>query len=147
MDSPRGPICLFQFFIKKCRHAIQKLKFNCNTKFSNLSSEKGVALKNLSKQQDLIIKSADEGGALFVWRSDLYKEALRQLSDTSFHAKVEKSLTSNNQKIVKDTIQNLIVKQELPATATNIITKKIHEVLDLVYFFLFGSEGPTRELC
>ena len=30
-------------------------------------------------------------------------------------------LTANNQKIVKDTIQNLTVKQELPATATNLI--------------------------
>ena len=49
------------------------------------------------------------------------EEALRQLSDTSFYAKVEKDLTSNNQKIVKDTIQNLIVKQELPATASNLI--------------------------
>ena len=101
---------------------IQKLKFNCDTKFSNLSFEEWVALKNLSKRQDIIIKSADKGGAVVVWRSDLYKEeALRQLSDTSFYAKVEKDLTSNNQKIVKDTIQNLIVKQELPATATNLI--------------------------
>ena len=46
---------------------------------------------------------------------------LRHLSDTSFYAKVEKDLTTNKQKIVKDTIQNLIVKQELPATATNLI--------------------------
>ena len=33
----------------------------------------------------------------------------------------EIDLTSNNQKVVKDTIQNLIVKQELPAIATNLI--------------------------
>ena len=46
---------------------------------------------------------------------------MRQLSDTSFYAKVEKDITANNQKIVKDTIQNLIVKQELPATATHLI--------------------------
>ena len=110
------------FFIKKCRHDIQKLKINCHTKFSNLSSEEWLALKNLSKRHDIIIKPADKGGAVVVWRSDLYKEeALRQLSGTSFYAKVEKDLTANNQKIVKDTIQNLIVKQELPATATNLI--------------------------
>ena len=55
-------------------------------------------------------------------RSDLYqKEALRQLSDTSFYAKIPKNLTSKNQKLVKDTIQNLIVNQELPDTATNLI--------------------------
>ena len=37
------------FFIKKCRHAINKLKFNRNTKFSNLSSEEWSALKSLKK--------------------------------------------------------------------------------------------------
>ena len=49
------------------------------------------------------------------------KEALRQLFDTSFYAKIQKDLTSTNQKLVKDTIQNLIVNQELPDTATNLI--------------------------
>jgi len=39
---------------------------------------------------DIIVKAADKGGALVVWRADLYqKEALRQLSDTSFYAKVD----------------------------------------------------------
>ena len=59
---------------------------------------------------------------MVVWRADLYqKEALRQLSDTSFYAKVDKDLTSTNQQIVKSTINDLIVKQELPATASNLI--------------------------
>ena len=90
--------------------------------FSNLSSEEWAALKNLSKRNDIVVKSADKGGAVVVWRSDLYqKEALRQLSDTSFYAKIPKDLTSKNQKLVKDTIQNLIVNQELPETATNLI--------------------------
>ena len=76
---------------KKCRHDIQKLKFNCHTKFSNLSSEEWLALKNLSKRHDIVIKSADKGGAVVVWRSDLYKEeALRQFSDTSFLPKIHK---------------------------------------------------------
>ena len=122
MDSPRGTICLFRFFHQKCRHDIHKLKFNRNTKISNLSSEEWAALKNLSKRNDIVVKSADKGGAVVVWRSDLYqKEALRQLSDTSFYAKIPKDLTSKNQKLVKDTIQNLIVSQELPYTATNLI--------------------------
>ena len=42
-------------------------------------------------------------------------------ADTSFYAKVEKDLTSTNQQIVKSTINDLIVKQELPATASNLI--------------------------
>ena len=44
-----------------------------------------------------------------------------KLSDTSFYAKVDKDLTSTNQQIVKSSINDLIVKQELPATATNLI--------------------------
>ena len=58
-----------------------------------------------------------------VWGANLYqKEALRQLSDTSFYAiKVDKDLTSAIQQIVKSTINNLIIKQELPATASNLI--------------------------
>ena len=81
-----------------------------------------MALKNLSKRKDIIVKAADKGGALVVWRADLYqKEALRQLSDTSFYAKVVKDLTSTNQQIVKSTINDLIVKQELPASATNLV--------------------------
>ena len=60
-----------------------------------------MALKNLSKREDIIVKAADKGGALVVWRADLYqKEALRQLSDTCFYAKVDKELTSTNQQIV-----------------------------------------------
>ena len=39
----------------------------------------------------------------------------------SFYAKMQKDLTSENQKLVKDTIQNLTVNQELPDTATNLI--------------------------
>ena len=142
---PEGQFASLDVFIKKCRHDIHKLKFNCDTKFSNLSSEEWVALKNLSKQQDIIIKSANKGGAVVVWRSDLYKEeALRQLSDTSFYAKVE-SLTSNNQKVVKDTIQNLIVKQELPATATNLIICTIPRTLCI--YFLPTIHKPNNPGC
>ena len=111
---PEGQFASLDFFIKKCRHDINKLNFNRNTNFSNLSSEERAALENLSKRKDLIVKAADKGGALVVWRADLYqKEALRQLSDTSFYAKVDKDLTSTNQQIVKSTINDLIVKQEL----------------------------------
>ena len=99
---PEGQFASLDFFTKKCRHDIHKLKFNRNTKFSNLSSEEWAALKNLSQRNDIVVKSADKGGAVVVWRSDLYqKEALRQLSDTSFYAKIPKDLTSKNQNLSK----------------------------------------------
>ena len=117
---PEGQFSSLDFFLKKCRHDINKLKFNRNTKFSNLSSEEWSALKSL-KNADIVIKAADKGGAVVVWRADLYqKEALRQLSDTSFNAKIDKDLTLINQNIVKNTINDLLAKQELPATAKNL---------------------------
>ena len=70
---------------------MNRLNFNCNTKFFNLSSEERAALENHSKSKDIIVKAADKGGALVVWRVDLYQEeAIRQLSDTSCYVKVDK---------------------------------------------------------
>ena len=34
--------------------------------------EERAVLENLSKRKDLIVKAADKGGALVVWRADLY---------------------------------------------------------------------------
>ena len=48
------------------------------------------------------------------------KEAFRQLADTKFYAKVNKDLTQTNQKIVKDTVNKLILEQKLPSTARNL---------------------------
>ena len=80
------------------------------------------ALINLKNRNDLVIKTDDKGGATVVWRTDLYQqEAIRQLSDQTFYTKVNKDQTSANQKIVKDTIEELITKQELPVTAQNLI--------------------------
>ena len=54
--------------------------------------------------------------------TDLYQqEAFRQLSNNSFYCKVEKDLTPSNQKIVKETVHDLISKQKLPSTAQNLI--------------------------
>ena len=71
---------------------------------------------------------------MVVWRADLYqKQALRHLSDTSVYAEVDKNLTSTNQQIVESTINDLIVKQELPATATNLIITTLRTLS--IYFF------------
>ena len=41
-----------------------------------------------------VIKAADRGDAVVVWRANLYqKKAFRQPSDTLFYAKAEKDLT------------------------------------------------------
>ena len=118
---PEGQFASIDYFTKKCRHDVHKLKSNCNTKISNLFKEEWTALINLKNRNDLVIKAADKGGRTVVWRTDLYQqEAIRQLSDPTFYTKVNKDLTPANQKIVKDTIQELITKQELPVTAQNL---------------------------
>ena len=63
---PEGQFASLDIFIKKSRHDINKLKFNRNTKFSNLSSEEWSALKSLIKRKDIVIKTADKGGAVVV---------------------------------------------------------------------------------
>ena len=86
-------------------------KHNGSTKPSNLSKEEWTAHINLKTRNDLVIKGAYKGGAIVVWRTDLYQqEAIGQLSDTAFYTTVNKDLTSANQKIVKETIQELITK-------------------------------------
>ena len=102
---PESQFASRDYFIKKCRHDVHKLKSNCNTKLSNLSKEEWTAVINLKNRNDLVIKAADKGGATVVWRTDLYQQqAIRQLSDPTFYTKVNKDLTPTNQKIFKDTI-------------------------------------------
>ena len=48
------------------------------------------------------------------------KKLLDNLADTKFYAKVNKDLTQANQKIVKDTVNKLILEQKLPSTARNL---------------------------
>ena len=119
---PEGQFASIDFFIQKCCHDVHKLNFSCNTKLSNLFKEEWTALISLKNQNDLIIKAADKGGTTVVWRTNLYQqEPMQQLSDPTFYTKVNKDLTSADQKIVKDTILELITKQELPITTQNLI--------------------------
>ena len=48
---PEGQFTSLDFFIKKCCHDINKLKFNRNTKFSILSSEEWSSIKKSKKTQ------------------------------------------------------------------------------------------------
>jgi len=54
---PKGQFASIDYFIKNCRHDVDKLKSNCNTKLSNLSEEEWAALINLKTRNDLVIKA------------------------------------------------------------------------------------------
>ena len=102
MDSARGPIRINRLFHQK----------------------EWTALINLKNRNDLAIKAADKGGATVVWRTDLCQHIKKQFANFRtrfFYTKVNKVLTPANQKIDKDTIQELMTKQELPVNALNLI--------------------------
>ena len=58
-----------------------------------------------------------------VWRTDLYKEEAFRTLNFIFYSKIPKDNTLQNQKIVKETINKLILKDKLPKTASNLIVK------------------------
>ena len=120
--------------ISLLKNAAWTSKNSISTKASSFQiflKKNGLPTKNLKTRDDIVIKPADKGGAVVVWRTDLYKqEAFRQLADTKFYAKVNKDPTQANQKIVKDTVNKLILEQKLPSTTRNLY-------LFFIYLFIY----------
>ena len=89
---------------------------------SNTSSEDINAIKGLQERKYIVIKPADEGGAIVVWRRDLYfQEALRQISNTDFYYPIENDPTPHQQDIITATVAELISQKSQPNSATNLI--------------------------
>ena len=75
----------------------------------NLNKGEKIALKKLKSNDNILIKSADKGGAVVVWDDELYvSEASRQLSDTSTYIQLPEDPTTTNQKTISATIKMLI---------------------------------------
>ena len=89
---------------------------------SNTSSEGRNAIKCLQERKYIVIKPADKGGAIVVWRRDLYfQEALRQISNTDFYYSIEIDPTPHQQDIITASVLELISQKSLPNSATNLI--------------------------
>ena len=110
-------------FIERCREEVGHVDMKPKRRRDqNLTREEQQALQKLRNRLDIIIKPADKGGAVVVWRKDLYiQEAQSQLSDSSFYMKTTRDLTLDNLKIVNDSVQDEISLGNLPATASNLI--------------------------
>ena len=106
----------------------------------NLSKDEKVALKGLSKQEDIIITNADKGGAVLTMDvNDYIREAKRQLNDSKNYKVLDKdpTTTSNdlvNQIIDRFTKEQLIneniangLKNPSPKTPQFYIPPKIHK--------------------
>ena len=120
---PEGQHPSLDVFISKCRIDINNILNNHVTSMhSNTSSEDRNAIKRLQERKDIVIKPADKGGAIVVWRRDLYlQEALRQISNTDFYYPIENDPTPHQQDIITATVAELISQKSLPNSATNLI--------------------------
>ena len=79
------------------------------------------ALQKLRKTEDIVIKPADKGGAVVVWRKVLYcDEAKKQLSSDQFHTKLDCDVNKISKTIEKE-LKSIISKGELPKTAMNLV--------------------------
>ena len=122
-SPPEGQFGSLDLFIRQCRHEIDQLPKFRPKRPSNLTPLEFEALKSLRGRIDIVIKPADKGGALVVWKADLYcNEAHRQLNDTSFCRRVDEDLTSHHQSIVPTTVHNLISNGDLPQTSLNLLS-------------------------
>ena len=69
---PDGRFSSLDLYIDTCRDQISKINFRSKLNYSNLTSAELTAIKNLRKRKDIVIKQADKGGCVVVWRRDLY---------------------------------------------------------------------------
>ena len=71
---PLGKSNTLDLYTDKCRHEIDNLdlKKTSQGQTSNITSGEPQAVKSLWCNQDIIIKRADKGGAVAVWKKDLY---------------------------------------------------------------------------
>ena len=108
-------------FIDKCRKDIAVDELSGPTR-SNLNDNEEKALKRLRQRKDIVIKPADKGGAVVVWRKDLYqKEAERQLSNERFYTRLETDRTDEINTFIKSEIDSMIYVRDLPDMAAALV--------------------------
>ena len=112
-------------FVKRCKDEISHVNLNATNKSRNISSAEEKALRKASHSTDFVIKPADKGGALVVWRRDLYVQgAERQLHDTTFYRKESSDLTSRNNDKVRQVLLEEIEEGNLPTNANVLLVKR-----------------------
>ena len=122
-NPPVGRNATLDLYINLCEHKINQLISTGAKRVNhNISSSEYKALRNLSNNHELVIKPADKGGAVVVWRKDLYiAEALRQLSDTTFYEHLDVDATTVYNKKIHSTINKLISEGDLPSNAKSLL--------------------------
>lgn len=84
-------------------------KYKSNAPYSNISLNEKLAIQELSRDTDIIIKPADKGGAIVVQNmADYQKEAYRQLNDEEFYRRLHANPTADFQRKIKDVTDNAL---------------------------------------
>jgi hypothetical protein len=109
-------------YIYKCEQDLKKVNFEENWRSPNITSKEREAITCLRNNPDIVIKPADKGGAVVVWKKDLYiEEAERQLNNSDFYDEVQHDLTRDHHDTVVKTVREFIDSGQLPDTACNLI--------------------------
>ena len=117
-----GKFSALDHYIDRCRRIVASRNYRRCTTITNLSQDEQQALRELRRRSDIVVKPADKGGAVVVWSRDLYnQEANRQLSDNRFYQRLDRDPTQDYQKIVKDTVNDMIATCALPPTAQHLV--------------------------
>ena len=93
-------------FIHKSRKDIAVTEVSAPTR-SNLKQKEEKVLKRLRHRKDIVIKPADKGGAVVVWRKDFYQkeaEQQQQLSNEHFYTRLETDRTDEINTFIKSEI-------------------------------------------
>ena len=110
-------------FISRCKEDIDNI--NSKKIHTNITKSEYAALEKLKKNGDIVIKKADKGGAVVVWRKDLYiLEGIRQLSNKEFYEELSTDNTNENNERVKKAVTKEIDDGNLTQDCKVLIQKK-----------------------
>ena len=109
---------------------------------SNLSKDEKVALKDLSKRDNIIIANADKGGAVVIMDvNDYIREAKRQLNDPRNYKVLAKNPTATNNDLINQTINRFKKEQWINDNIANGLKNPSPRTLQ---FYIFPKIDKER---
>lgn len=95
-------------FIRSNNKLIKQYSLARTTR-DNLSTSQRIALKELAKNKDIVIKPADKGSSIVIMDKQQYLlEANRQLSNEKHYTVISESISADTQKLVYTILQDLL---------------------------------------
>ena len=112
-------------------------------KFSNVSKQEKEAITQLAKNNSIVIKQADKGGAVVILnRGDYIKEGERQLSDNKFYIKTDEDLTSHHFQQINEKVNDMHIKEEIDLTCYDYLT---HTPIRTAQFYMLPKIHKNKQ--